>query len=240
MTTPEILPPAPPTAEERLDRYATAISKWHRDPEQRLYTEGAEAVVAVADVELRAQRDRQAAQTTELLNRYADLGSENTRLRGELETARAAATPAGSGDRYTAARQAGLDVPDHLEPAAPPVPPVGDLAQQLADAICGAVHDCDGDCGLTDEQCNAAYPIQPSVLHGDEVAAVDASIDALVAVVLPVVQAAEAAARGQTFAAASDTVRDLSMQGYSWQEIAASLRYDAETQPPAGSPGERS
>jgi hypothetical protein len=53
---------APPTQadEERRERYATAISKWHRDWEQPLYTQGADAVIAVADAEqaeLRRERD---------------------------------------------------------------------------------------------------------------------------------------------------------------------------------------
>ncbi|WP_405964797.1 hypothetical protein OG713_34675 [Streptomyces sp. NBC_00723] len=51
---------APPTqaAEERRERYATAISKWHRDPEQPLYTQGADAVIAVADAEQAEARER--------------------------------------------------------------------------------------------------------------------------------------------------------------------------------------
>ncbi|MFD9248475.1 hypothetical protein [Streptomyces bottropensis] len=45
---------------DRRERYATAISKWHRDPEQPLYIQGADAVIAIADqeqAELRRERD---------------------------------------------------------------------------------------------------------------------------------------------------------------------------------------
>ncbi|UPZ27698.1 hypothetical protein MUK60_07600 [Streptomyces sp. LRE541] len=47
-----------PADADRRDRYATAISKWHRDPEQSLYTQGAAAVMAVADAEQAELRAR--------------------------------------------------------------------------------------------------------------------------------------------------------------------------------------
>lgn len=44
--------PEPPPAREALrEQYATAISRWHRDPEQPLYLQGADAVLAVRDAE---------------------------------------------------------------------------------------------------------------------------------------------------------------------------------------------
>jgi hypothetical protein len=52
-TSPEQQP-----ADERRERYATAISKWHRDPEQPLYTQGADAVIALADTEQAELRER--------------------------------------------------------------------------------------------------------------------------------------------------------------------------------------
>jgi len=51
---PAVPAPATDRAEDpivRRERYATAISRWHRDPEQELYTQGAEAVIAIADAE---------------------------------------------------------------------------------------------------------------------------------------------------------------------------------------------
>ncbi|MEH0542960.1 hypothetical protein QA802_07725 [Streptomyces sp. B21-105] len=50
--------PDPQAAEERRERYATAISKWHRDPERPLYAQGADAVIAVADAEQAELRER--------------------------------------------------------------------------------------------------------------------------------------------------------------------------------------
>ena len=46
------------STDERRERYATAISKWHRDPEQPLYTQGADAVIAIADAEQAELRER--------------------------------------------------------------------------------------------------------------------------------------------------------------------------------------
>lgn len=40
---------AQPAGTDLRDRIASAISKWHRDPEQPLYTQGADAVLAALD-----------------------------------------------------------------------------------------------------------------------------------------------------------------------------------------------
>ncbi|MFB7900344.1 hypothetical protein ACFC1B_28945, partial [Streptomyces xiamenensis] len=52
-TLPPDLAPA-----DRRERYARAISAWRRDPERPLYTEGAEAVMTVADEEMASLRAR--------------------------------------------------------------------------------------------------------------------------------------------------------------------------------------
>ena len=61
---------------DRRERYATAISKWHRDPEQPLYVQAADAVMAIADAEkaavLRAAADVTKGADAELLHRIAD------------------------------------------------------------------------------------------------------------------------------------------------------------------------
>ena len=72
---------------DRRTRYANAISAWHRDPELPLYAQGADAVMAVADAELREQQDRQIKQSTELLHKLTDAQLENERLREQLRKA---------------------------------------------------------------------------------------------------------------------------------------------------------
>lgn len=96
-------------ADQLRDLITTAISKWHRDPEQPLYAEGADAVLAVfpapalvvarrilgttehADTETAPTADR-ATVLREAADRYTTLADQNEaydREHGELdETAR--------------------------------------------------------------------------------------------------------------------------------------------------------
>ncbi|WP_329472677.1 hypothetical protein OIE75_41060 (plasmid) [Streptomyces sp. NBC_01723] len=76
------LPPADQTA--LRDRITTAISKWHRDPEQPLYEQGADAVLAeLASLAVNAGRALQDEK-----RHYEIACRENTRLRAELESER--------------------------------------------------------------------------------------------------------------------------------------------------------
>jgi hypothetical protein len=79
--------------------------------------------------------------------------------------------------------------PDREQPAAA----TGDatsfegLVAIAAKALQDAAHDCPGDCGLDEHECNDQHPIRATVLHFDQVADVEGSIDAIVRVVLQAV-----------------------------------------------------
>lgn len=76
------------SAAERRKRYAAAMDAVTGGI---CPTDLIDAVMAVADAELRTQQDRQIEQATEVLNKYADGEIENARLREELRKAKRAA-----------------------------------------------------------------------------------------------------------------------------------------------------
>ncbi|MGW4695186.1 hypothetical protein ACWEO1_22720 [Kitasatospora cineracea] len=75
-------------------------------------------------------------------------------------------------------------------------PPAG-LRQRIAEAIRDAAHDCPGDCGLSERECDAQHPIQVSAWHYDQVASVYGDIDALAEVAAAVVEPEMAALRAE-------------------------------------------
>lgn len=91
-------------------------------------------------------------------------------------------------------------VPDQEQPeAAPRINPnlpglralaFENLVAVAAKALQDAAHDCDGhSCGLSsDAECDAQHPIRASVLHFDQIADVEGSIDEIVRTVLQAVQ----------------------------------------------------
>jgi chromosome segregation ATPase len=70
-----------PVPGELRDRYATAISRWHRDPTQPLYTQGADAVLAVRDDEMQRLR----AENAELHQHHAEDRDALTEMRATIE-----------------------------------------------------------------------------------------------------------------------------------------------------------
>jgi hypothetical protein len=102
---------------DRRSRYANAISAWHRDPELPLYAQGADAVMAVADAELREQQDRQIEQSSELLHKLADVQLENERLREQLRKAERAANLLAADHRAVERVQRRLDAWEQRLPA---------------------------------------------------------------------------------------------------------------------------
>lgn len=72
---------------DRRARYATAISRWHRDPEQPLYAQGADAVMAVADTEQAALRAEVEGLDEALRGAIAVSEKDGARLRAERDDA---------------------------------------------------------------------------------------------------------------------------------------------------------
>ncbi|MFI2081401.1 hypothetical protein ACH43Y_13775 [Streptomyces rubiginosohelvolus] len=100
LKTPET--PADSRREERRQRYAEALAghagskaflaegdEWNHM--RSVWLAHADIAIREADLELRAQQDRQIEQATEILNKYADGEIENARLREELRKAKRAA-----------------------------------------------------------------------------------------------------------------------------------------------------
>jgi hypothetical protein len=131
-----------------------------------------DAVLAVVESALRDQRDRQAEQTADLIQRYADV---QIALREALDTYEqyGRAYYPDRHARYRAALQ-------------PPAPAPADLRQRIAEAIREAT--CDGSCNQTEEEC-AKERIQPFAWHFGKLAGVEGSPEQFADAVLAAVQA---------------------------------------------------
>lgn len=86
-------------------------------------------------------------------------------------------------------------------------PEQADLRQRIAQTLCDAAHECDGDCGLTEDQCFEQHPIQVSARHFGEITSVYGDIDALAEVAATAVQPELAALREQLAAAQAENER---------------------------------
>jgi len=62
------------------------------------------------------------------------------------------------------------------------------LAERIVAGIRDAAYDCDGNCGLTERDCDSLHPIQVAALHHGVVASVYADVAPLAEAVLAVVQ----------------------------------------------------
>jgi hypothetical protein len=62
------------------------------------------------------------------------------------------------------------------------------LTERIAEALRTAAYDCDGNCGLTERECDAQHPIQVAACRWNTVATVYADVDAIATAVLAVVQ----------------------------------------------------
>lgn len=74
----------------------------------------------------------------------------------------------------------------------------GDLRQLLIDAIRAATYDCDGNCGVAEQECIDAHPMQVAAYHHDVVASVWAPVGALADIALAVLRAAQEQPTGDT------------------------------------------
>jgi len=122
----------------RRERYATVISKWHRDPEQELYTQGADAVIAIADAEqagIRAAALADAVTAMEALmaDGEQEPGALVERVREMADESAPAVLPA-SVDRATVLNEGARHLYTVLFPAV-----YADMGQKAAEGVNRAV-----------------------------------------------------------------------------------------------------